>query len=109
MHSCAGRQIGQADRTPAEKLREFRDHAISFGVVNSGLLALNLLTSPHELWFQWPLCGWGIGLAAQGLALWPHLGGWYAGRRAALPAPPLPCSPVSDAERERPWPDLEER
>jgi uncharacterized membrane protein len=33
-------------------------------------VALNLITDPHELWFQWPLIGWGIGLAAQALSVY---------------------------------------
>lgn len=39
-------------------------HAVTYGLVNALLLAINLLTSPAYLWFLWPLLGWGIGLAA---------------------------------------------
>ncbi len=46
--------------------RGFYAHATVFIIVNSGLAAMNLLTSPHYLWFLWPLFGWGIGLAAHG-------------------------------------------
>lgn len=33
-----------------------------FAVVNVILIALNLLTSPGELWFYWVTVFWGIGL-----------------------------------------------
>jgi len=45
---------------------------IHFGVyvaVNLLLLAVNLLTTPHILWFYWPLIGWGIGIVAHGAAV----------------------------------------
>jgi hypothetical protein len=47
-----------------------RKHAVTYVAVNTGFVALNLLTDPHELWFQWPLIGWGIGLAAQALSVY---------------------------------------
>ncbi|MCJ7685853.1 MAG: 2TM domain-containing protein [Desulfobacteraceae bacterium] len=30
--------------------------------VNILLIIINLLTSTQELWFKWPLIGWGIGV-----------------------------------------------
>jgi hypothetical protein len=47
----------------------FRYHAMAFVLVNGGLALLNLMTAPRVLWFLWPLFGWGIGLAAHGLAV----------------------------------------
>jgi hypothetical protein len=47
-----------------------RKHAVTYVAVNVGFVALNLITDPHELWFQWPLIGWGIGLAAQALSVY---------------------------------------
>jgi len=35
--------------------------------VNILLIIINFLTSPHYLWFKWPLIGWGIGLVFHGL------------------------------------------
>jgi hypothetical protein len=40
----------------------FRRHLWSFVIVNSGLFLINAVT-PGPWWFQWPLLGWGIGLA----------------------------------------------
>lgn len=62
----------QAERRVNAKLG-FRTHALVYVLVNAGLLAINLLTSPGTLWFYWPLIGWSVGLAAHGLAV--HLGG----------------------------------
>ena len=56
-------------RTWVKALLGFYIHATVYGTVNAGLLLLNLLTSPGYLWFLWPLVGWGIGLAAHGLAV----------------------------------------
>jgi hypothetical protein len=44
-------------------LRGFYIHLSVYVAVNIGLVAVNLLTTPKILWFQWPLLGWGIGLA----------------------------------------------
>jgi len=59
----------EAERRADAKLG-FRTHALIYVVVNAGLAALNLLTSPGTLWFVWPLFGWGIGLAAHGFAVY---------------------------------------
>jgi hypothetical protein len=48
----------------------FRHHAIVYLIVNAGLAALNLLTTPHIIWFYWPLVGWGMGLAAHGATVY---------------------------------------
>ena len=47
----------------------FRIHALGFVLVNLGLAAINLATTPAYLWFLFPLCGWGIGLLAHALAV----------------------------------------
>ena len=56
-------------RTWVKALLGFYIHATVYGAVNAGLLLLNLLTSPGYLWFLWPLVGWGVWLAAHGLAV----------------------------------------
>ena|SRR5579864_4318670 len=53
----------QRAQARVKQLRDFYTHAGVYVCVNIFLLALNLLTSPHVLWFYWPLLGWGIGLA----------------------------------------------
>ncbi len=42
----------------------FYIHAIVFLIVNVILIAINLTMTPQNIWFIWPLLGWGIGLAA---------------------------------------------
>ena len=58
-----------AERRADAKLG-FRAHLSVFALVNAGLAALNLITSPHVPWFQWPLFGWGIGLIAHGVSVY---------------------------------------
>lgn len=56
-----------AERRADAKLA-FRSHLTIYLVVNAGLAAINLLTSPNYLWFFWPMIGWGVGLVAHGMA-----------------------------------------
>ena len=53
----------------------FYIHALVYLVVNAGLVAINLATSPQVLWFIWPLFGWWIGLAAHGLGVFAQTSG----------------------------------
>jgi len=55
----------------------FKIHFAAYAAVNLLLLVVNLLTTPHHLWFFWPLIGWGIGIVAHGMAI------SYSGRRRA--------------------------
>lgn len=49
-------------RKQAHSEKEFYGHLATYLVVISGLVAINLLTSPDTIWFIWPLLGWGVGL-----------------------------------------------
>jgi hypothetical protein len=54
-----------AEETAAWKERRRRGvlgHAATFASVMTLLVAINLLATPHLLWFVWPLIGWGFGL-----------------------------------------------
>lgn len=51
-------------RRRARQLREFYTHLTVYIIVIFGLAILNLLVSPGDIWFIWPLFGWGIGVAA---------------------------------------------
>ena len=54
-----------------------RDHATRGFLIHLGvyvlvvglLAALNLYRNPDDLWFIWVLLGWGVGVAAHGLAI----------------------------------------
>ncbi len=50
-----------------EMVRGLYSHIVVFVLVNLGLAAYNLATSPDNLWFLFALGGWGIGLVAHGL------------------------------------------
>ena len=61
----------------------FRIHLLVYLVVNTGLFAINMMTSRNYMWFAWPLFGWGIGLLAHGLAVY---GGQGDGRERMIEA-----------------------
>jgi len=43
-------------------IKGFRYHLSVYGVINTFLFAINMMTSSHILWFIYPLGGWGIAL-----------------------------------------------
>ena len=89
-----------------EAQRGFYAHASIFGLVNGGLLLLNLLTSPAYLWFLWPLVGWGLALAAHALGVfsWRAGGDWEERQiRRLLERGEHPRPDETPAET---WPDL---
>ena len=53
-------------RKRAKALRAFMQNLGAFISLGLVLLLINLLTSPHSLWFYWPLLPWGIGLVIHG-------------------------------------------
>jgi hypothetical protein len=52
------------------RTRAFLIHFAVFAVAVAILAAINYLAAPTRLWFVWVLAGWGIGVAAHGLAVW---------------------------------------
>jgi hypothetical protein len=50
-----------------KELKGFYGNLTSYCMVIPFLAVLNLLTSPGQLWFLWPMLGWGIGIAAHGM------------------------------------------
>jgi hypothetical protein len=53
----------------------FLTHVLVYVVVNGGLFVLNISQGAKYLWSFWPFVGWGIGLAAHGVATWFSLNG----------------------------------
>lgn len=49
------------------RIAEFYQHLAIYVIVNAGLAVLNLLSNPADIWFVYPLIGWGIGLTAHAL------------------------------------------
>ena len=76
-----------ADRATASEPREanssvgeaaFRSHLTIYIVVGLFLLTLNLLTSPGELWFYWPLFFWGWALVFHAVGTYGAEAPWRA-------------------------------
>jgi hypothetical protein len=62
MDSTAERRYDDARRRVAA-MKDFYGHLTVYAVVNAGLFAIDAL-SPGDWWFQWPLSGWGVAVAA---------------------------------------------
>jgi len=58
----------RAQRRAGAKLG-FYIHLFVYIAVNLFLIFVNLSTTPHRLWFMWPLFGWGLGLFFHGFAI----------------------------------------
>ena len=41
-------------------------------IFNLFFFILNMMTSPDELWFYWPLLGWGIGVLFHGMKVFNY-------------------------------------
>lgn len=52
-----------------KEIKSFYNNLISYIVVIPVLVIINLITSPKNLWFYWPMLGWGMGVAAHGLSV----------------------------------------
>ncbi|PHI20212.1 hypothetical protein CEQ90_08460 [Lewinellaceae bacterium SD302] len=57
-------------KSPAEKKRNFIKHFRTYLVMSVFFVVLNLVTSPHSFWAIWPIMGWGIGVAMEGLSVY---------------------------------------
>ena len=51
------------------KLRGLYTHLISYVLVMSGLTAINLILTPHQIWFIFPLLGWGVGILSHAVSV----------------------------------------
>ncbi len=56
-----------------EDLKGFYSNLTSYIIVNTGLMILNLVTSPQHLWFFYPLLGWGIGLTIHAMKVFNYM------------------------------------
>lgn len=57
----------QRAQKQVEEIKGFYGHLFSFVLVILFLAFINLKYTPRNLWFFWPLLGWGIGLLFHGL------------------------------------------
>lgn len=56
-----------------DDLKGFYGNLSSYILVNSGLIILNLVTSPTNLWFFYPLLGWGLGVALHAMSVFNYM------------------------------------
>lgn len=64
----------QAEKRVYVKLGFYMHLAVYVGVM-ALLIFTNLSVSPQNLWFKWPLVGWGIGIFFHGVAAFLLVGG----------------------------------
>lgn len=60
-------------RKRVEEIKGFYGNLAAYIVVNIGLLILNLATSPEQLWFYWPMLGWGIGVIFHAMKVFNYM------------------------------------
>jgi hypothetical protein len=53
----------QKAKERVEELKGFYVHLATYLIINFGIFLINILTNRDNLWFYWPLIGWGVGLA----------------------------------------------
>ncbi len=56
-------------RKRVREIKSFYSNLISYCIIIPFLTILNLITSPNNLWFFFPMLGWGIGLAAHAMSV----------------------------------------
>ena len=56
-------------RRHARNVRGFYTHLTVYVLVNAGLAALNMVSSPGRVWFAGATFGWGIGLVAHAVSV----------------------------------------
>ena len=102
---------GSADRAAAREQRSakssegeaaFRSHLTIYLVVGLFLLTLNLLTSPGELWFYWPLFFWGWALVFHAVGTYGAEAPWRALAAVRSIVPGLGSTVLSPATRRAP-------
>lgn len=51
-----------------ENLKAFYIHLMVYVLVNILLFTINIISEPDNLWFFYPLAGWGIGVTVHGIS-----------------------------------------
>lgn len=52
-----------------KEIKDFYANLITYCTVIPFLIIINLITSPKNIWFYWPMLGWGFGVAIHGLSV----------------------------------------
>lgn len=69
----AARKRKYEEKTLREKKIDFKRHFRTYLVMSLFFIALNIFGNSHNFWAIWPILGWGIGVAMQGLSLYGPL------------------------------------
>lgn len=59
----------QQAKKRVEALSGFYTHLTVYVVINLFLFLLDIFTSPGNLWFYWPLLGWGVAVVVHALSV----------------------------------------
>lgn len=59
----------QRAKERVKALRGFYIHLTAYVVVNLFLFLLDIFVSPDNLWFYWPLLGWGIAIVLHAVSV----------------------------------------
>ncbi|SMO37019.1 2TM domain-containing protein [Saccharicrinis carchari] len=65
----------QEAKKRAEEIRGFYHHLVSYIVVNTILVIMNLVWTPEYLWFIWTTLGWGVGIIFHAVSVYGNLWG----------------------------------
>lgn len=52
-----------------KEIKSFYSNLISYCIIIPFLIIINLMTSPDNIWFYFPMLGWGIGVVAHGMSV----------------------------------------
>lgn len=83
-----------------EKKIDFKRHFRTYLVMSIFFIMLNLITEGSSFWAIWPILGWGIGVAMQGLSLYGPL---------RDPEDVHPTETAREGDFSGPLPDLRDR
>ena len=64
----------QRARERVQEIKGFYVHFMVFLIVQAGLAFINYRVMPTNLWFYWPLLGWGIGICIHGVSVFGFFG-----------------------------------
>ena len=67
----------QKAKERVEAIKGLYIHLTVYVVVNLILFSINMIVSPDDLWFFWPLMGWGVGLFIHTLTVF-GFGRWFS-------------------------------
>ena len=64
-----------------KEIKSFYMHLITYLVMNTFFICLNLYHNPNHLWFWWPLGCWGFGVVMNGLSVFSPFGNSWEKRK----------------------------